>query len=126
MALILNLSETGLLIETLVELAEGEALRIEFPDASASTAKVVWVEGFLAGCEFTEPISTATVSAAQLKAPVRGAHATNEEPASNLGVPWHVEPQVPDDSAIQTAILIVASLISVVAMLIFIAALWQL
>src|SRR5215210_6238994 len=54
MALILNLSETGLLMETLVELAEGETLQIEFPDADASTARVVWTEGYLVGCEFLE------------------------------------------------------------------------
>src|SRR5918995_7348523 len=51
-ALILNISETGLLIETWLKLAVGETLHIDIPEASASMARVVWTDGLRAGCEF--------------------------------------------------------------------------
>lgn len=72
-ALILNLSETGLLIETSVKLAVGETLRVDVPVSSESTARVVWTEGLLVGCEFVVPISKAAVSAAQLQTPIEAA-----------------------------------------------------
>ena len=122
MALILNLSETGLLIETLVELAVGETLRIEFPDAIAATARVVWTEGYLAGCEFVEPVSTAAVSAALLRSSVSGADASTDDPPLTPIPQRSVDPPDYDESVIQTAIFIVTSLLSVAALLIFLAA----
>ena len=122
MALILNLSETGLLIETLVELAVGETLRIEFPDAIAATARVVWTEGYLAGCEFVEPVSTAAVSAALLRSSGSGADAADDDPPSTPNPRRNADPPDYDESVIQTAIFIVTSLLSVAALLIFLAA----
>jgi len=122
MALILNLSETGLLIETLVELAVGETLRIEFPDAIAATARVIWTEGYLAGCEFVEPVSTGAVSAALLMSSITGADASRDDAPSIPSPRQNADPQDYDESAIQTAIFIVTSLLSVAAVLIFLAA----
>jgi len=69
-ALIRNLSERGLLIETTADLTVGEVLHVDLPEAGPSAARVVWTEGSFFGCEFTNPVSKAAVSAALLLAPV--------------------------------------------------------
>src|SRR5918994_5283821 len=69
-ALILNISETGLLIETWLKLEIGETLRVDIPEASGSVARVVWTDGLRAGCEFFSPVSAGAVSAARLQSPV--------------------------------------------------------
>jgi hypothetical protein len=120
MALILNISETGLLIETLLKLAEGETLEVEIPGAIETTARVIWTEGFLAGCEFARPVSLAAVSAAQLMSPAAGPGA--ETQASAPEYPSEVGRWDYDEAFVQTAIVIVTSLISVLALLIFLAA----
>ena len=119
MALILNLSETGLLMETLVDLAVDETLQIEFPDGNSTSARVVWREGYLAGCEFPEAIPSALVSAAQLRSSISGRHGANNEPAPIPNVSSNAAPEDYDESLIQTVIFIVTSLISVAALLIF-------
>ena len=105
------------MVETLVELAVGETLQVDIPEANASIARVVWTEGFLAGCEFVDPVSTGAVSAVQLRSSI-----AHEGPALTPNLPWAVDPQDYDESSIQTAIVIVTSLISVLALLIFLAA----
>lgn len=65
--LVHNLSEGGLLIETVVPLAVGEELAIVLPHAGPTTARVRWSSGRLHGCAFAGPISSATLSAAQLR-----------------------------------------------------------
>ena len=120
MALVLNISETGLLIETLLELAEGETFQVEIPGAIATTARVIWTEGFLAGCEFASPVSLAAVSAAQLMSLSAGPD--RETPASAPEFPSDVGPWDYDEVFDQTAIVIVTSIISVLALLIFLAA----
>lgn len=75
-ALIRNLSERGLLIETAAELAIGETIHVELPEAGTSEARVVWREGPFFGCEFLTPVSKAAVSAALLLAPAERASAT--------------------------------------------------
>ena len=72
-ALIHNLSESGLLLETSAELQVGEALQVELPHAGTTTAVVVWTRGGFAGCEFAKRVSKAAVSAALLRAPVHTA-----------------------------------------------------
>ena len=120
MALILNISETGFLIETLLELAEGETLEVEIREAIVATARVIWTEGFLAGCEFASPVSLAAVSAAQLMSPNAAPNA--ETPAAAPEFPRDVGPRDYDEAFVQRAIVIVTSLISVMALLIFLAA----
>lgn len=68
--LVHDLSQTGILIQTEAELAEGEAIQVELPDGEARDANVVWASDGLFGCEFERPISQAVMSAALLKAPV--------------------------------------------------------
>lgn len=69
-ALIHNLSETGLLLETTTDFARGDALDVELPHVGATSAIVAWSRGGFVGCEFVTPVSKAVVSAALLKAPV--------------------------------------------------------
>ena len=62
-----DLSTSGMLIETSVELSAGEALEIELPRTGPQTAQVIWASGRFYGCRFAEPISPAAVSAALLR-----------------------------------------------------------
>ena len=71
-ALIKDLSETGLRIETTGTLAKGETLLVELPIAGSVEARVVWKQGTTFGCEFAAPISKAVVSAALLQSSVDG------------------------------------------------------
>ena len=69
-ALIHNLSESGLLIETSADLQVGETLQVELPHAGSTTALVIWRRGLRVGCEFVSPVSKAAVSAALLRNPI--------------------------------------------------------
>lgn len=69
-ALLHNLSETGLLLETNSPLSIDEVLSIELPHVGSRQAQVVWTGGHFSGCSFLKPISPATISAALLKNPV--------------------------------------------------------
>ncbi|MDE2405946.1 MAG: helix-turn-helix domain-containing protein [Sphingomonadales bacterium] len=65
--LIHNVSATGLLLESKAELAAGERIEIDLPHARTTAATVIWSSGALYGCQFDAPITTATLSAAQLR-----------------------------------------------------------
>ena len=80
-AIIHNLSEEGLLLETSVDLQVGEALQVELPHAGSTRALVVWNRGRFIGCEFFSPISKASVSAALLRSPAQ------HRPQSVLSLP---------------------------------------
>ena len=79
-AIVRNLSETGLLLESETALATGEELLVELPQAGAVPARVVWARRPFFGCEFVRPVSRAAVSAALLKSPL-------DEPAVALTSP---------------------------------------
>lgn len=68
-ATIRNLSETGLLLETSVDLPVGEWIGVDLPGSGVRSAQVVWVSEHLYGCRFDEAVTPATVSAALLRAP---------------------------------------------------------
>ena len=68
-AIICNLSEQGLLLESTTELTVGERLHVELPGSGMRSAIVVWNRDHLYGCEFPIPITNATVSAMLLRAP---------------------------------------------------------
>lgn len=68
-ALIHDLSEAGLLLETSADLRVGEMLHVDLPEAGAVRALVVWSRGRLFGCEFMTPVPKAAVSAALLRSP---------------------------------------------------------
>ena len=124
-ALILNISETGLLIETWLNLAVGETLRVDIPEGSASMARVVWTDGLRAGCEFVSPVSTGSVSAALLKSPAEALGSTYEVPAADTN---SVDDDLGDldDDPIQTEIVVITTVISGLALLIFLAAMLSL
>lgn len=67
--LILNLSESGVLIETAAVLTVGESLELELPEAGTVVARVVWQRGREFGCEFDRPVPKGAVSAALLRSP---------------------------------------------------------
>ena len=67
--LILDISTTGLLIKTTGDLAVGEAVEFDLPEAPGVRAVVKWSSGQLFGCQFKQPVTVATVSAALLRAP---------------------------------------------------------
>lgn len=62
-----NISQSGLLLETEAELAVGEAIELDLPEAGVVAARIAWIGGSFAGCEFTGQISAAALSAAQLR-----------------------------------------------------------
>lgn len=68
--LIHNISETGLLLESDVDLSPGDRIEIDLPHAGDISAAVVWVSDRLFGCRFDVPVSPATLSAAQLRSAV--------------------------------------------------------
>jgi len=78
-----NLSETGLLIETDVELSVGDSIEVDLPRAGLKSAKIVWTDDRLFGCSFAGEISTATVSAAVL----RGSFLSSSENPELVGDP---------------------------------------
>jgi transcriptional regulator with XRE-family HTH domain len=64
-----NISAAGLLIETGLDLAEGEQLALDLPQAGAVTAVVVWRSERLFGCAFADALGPAAMAAVQLLAP---------------------------------------------------------
>jgi PilZ domain-containing protein len=67
--LILDISTTGLLLESDAALVNGETIELDLPEAPGIRALVKWTSGNLFGCQFKKPISKAAVSAALLRAP---------------------------------------------------------
>ncbi len=63
-----NVSETGMLFESDIDLHQGDTLQVELPHAGPVIAEVVWVSGSLFGCAFAKRLSPATLSATQLRA----------------------------------------------------------
>ncbi|HET6536468.1 MAG TPA: PilZ domain-containing protein [Sphingomicrobium sp.] len=70
-ALIHNLSERGLLLETSAFVEAGDMLVVKLPEAGAIAAEVIWVRDGIAGCRFERPLTTAAVSAALLRSEPR-------------------------------------------------------
>lgn len=64
---ILNISQGGMLIECDAPMGVNDKIDIELPHAGIVAAKLVWASGSLFGCEFKSPISSAAVSAAELR-----------------------------------------------------------
>ena len=64
-----DLSRSGLLIETWTELAVGDQIEVDLPEAGMTVARVAWSTGRFFGCQFNSIIPAAAVSAAMLKNP---------------------------------------------------------
>lgn len=80
-----NFSESGVLLESQVELEIGESLELDLPEAPHARARVIWASGRLYGCGFEAPISPAALSAAQLRSTVQ----------TNVGLPAAPSPVGP-------------------------------
>lgn len=65
-----NISATGLLIESGAGLEIGEVIVVDLPQAGATPATVIWSSGGLFGCEFDAPLSTAVLSAVELRSAI--------------------------------------------------------
>jgi hypothetical protein len=70
-AVIHNLSEEGLLLETAISLNIDDRVDVELPRSRGAVAIVVWTRDGLYGCKFERAISRATVSAALLLSPAK-------------------------------------------------------
>ena len=68
--LVHNISATGLLIESQTPLAVGDGIDVDLPHAGNTRASIIWASGRIYGCEFDAPVSSATLSAAQLRGAV--------------------------------------------------------
>ncbi len=80
--LVHNISATGMLVESGAPLEVGEVIEVNLPHSGKTATKIIWTSGRLAGCQFEMPISSATLSAAQLRGVVGpDAHATEDQPA---------------------------------------------
>lgn len=122
-AVIRDLSEYGLLLETAVGLALGERLYVELPEAGIRVAVVVWSRGNLFGCEFQIPLTKKIVSATLLRAPSeRSSDGVGDlsPPGSLLesGDPYETET---DNSAL--LVLIISLVVLLLATLLFLSAL---
>jgi|EndMetStandDraft_4_1072995.scaffolds.fasta_scaffold89654_1 hypothetical protein len=73
-AVVLDLSEAGLMLHTQAMLTIDERFEVDLsvagPDAvDTAEARVVWKRGALYGCRFVPPVSRATISTLLLRAP---------------------------------------------------------
>jgi hypothetical protein len=83
-AVIRNLSETGLLVETAEPLQNGDTLSVVLPEAGPATARVIWSRAPYFGCEFAAPVSRGSVSAALLKSPAEDDAVTLATPVDTM------------------------------------------
>lgn len=88
-----NISTTGLLMETDVNLDTGEYLQVKLPETGEVDARIVWRSNNFYGCEFENCITAASISAAQLQsAPLQSEHRAGlHMPPRGLGGPLGVQ-----------------------------------
>jgi len=65
-AVVHDISTRGLLFETATQL-DADRIHVHLPELPAAGARIVWTHGRFYGCEFEEPIPTASVSNALLR-----------------------------------------------------------
>lgn len=85
-ALILNISATGVLLETSRDLQVGEDVRIDLPASGIHHAQVMWTIDGMVGCQFLDPLSKGALGAALLKGdalPAASSDATADEHRSD-------------------------------------------
>lgn len=70
--LVHNISASGLLLESEVALGRNERIDVDLPRAGTIPARIIWVSGSYYGCQFDAAISTAVLSAAQLRSEAPG------------------------------------------------------
>lgn len=77
-----DISSTGMLIETAVELEPLDALEVDLPENGPTEALVMWSSGHFYGCEFKQPLSKAVISAAFLRSTPGGCGQASTKSAS--------------------------------------------
>lgn len=70
--LVHNISASGLLLESEIALGADERIDVDLPQGGTIAARVIWVSGSYYGCQFDAAISTAVLSAAQLRSTAPG------------------------------------------------------
>ncbi|QLC20789.1 PilZ domain-containing protein [Parasphingopyxis sp. CP4] len=60
---VLDISETGFLIDSAVDFSIGERVWLQLPGLQSLSAKVVRVDGFKVGCAFDHPLHEAVLRA---------------------------------------------------------------
>lgn len=78
-----NISAAGLLIETVLDLGQGEELALNLPEAGTVTAVIVWRSERLYGCAFAQALGPAALAAAQLQGDVPKAPTTAHDISQN-------------------------------------------
>lgn len=119
--LILDLSTTGLMLETATRLRVGDRLEVELPDAGEVIARVIWQSDTYFGCEFLTRAPVAAISAALLRAAPRmrdspGA-ATMPSPQLGEALPREQEPATQRLVLFLVVLLLVAGITFVLALL---------
>lgn len=71
--LIHNVSSTGMLLETSIELGKGGDIDVDIPEVGTVQASIVWSSETFYGCQFERPLSRAAISAALLRSPAEWA-----------------------------------------------------
>ena len=95
--LILDISEGGLLLEAKnADLFVDDHIQIELPERGQITARVAWRSEPFFGCQFSEPVAPATISAALLKAApqVPATSAIAAEPLAAPRTRFGLEPEL--------------------------------
>lgn len=72
-AMVFDLSEHGLRIETDADLNVADQFEVNFPMGGRYPAEVVWVDGKTRGCKFLDSIPKSIISAAILLSPIETA-----------------------------------------------------
>jgi len=83
-AVVHNLSEGGLLLETNLGLSVGDIIEVALPRTGTRPAEAVWVDDHLVGCRFTEQITPGAVSAALLRGSIYNAEPTRPDTTVNV------------------------------------------
>lgn len=120
-ALIHNISEGGLLVETRAPLKLGDTLEVDLPEAGTTAAIVVWSRDRFFGCRFQSPVHVGAVSAALLRSPARPRADSGEAP-----FPFsrrHYEPVKEAEDPWMQVLVIAGIIVSLLAAVIFAVAL---
>lgn len=83
--LILNVSQTGLLLESPVELTEGERIELALPELGTASAQVVWMSERFYGCRLETPLPESVLGRLELLSRMTGSPAPTR-PADSLPV----------------------------------------
>jgi len=80
-ALVHDISDTGLLIETTCALAVGEVIEVTLPPMGVMEAEIMWDGGEIYGCKFTQEASKAAISAERVEGRFTLTHSVAESVA---------------------------------------------